>query len=284
MVKKNAVEEPEYIISPINTRLLNYKVYKMSAKEKLLYALIGFVAGGLIGLLFYGGLFKGDNGAATRATYISNVIVFSLAGVIADKIFIPLMKKSLQTKRLSKLKIQFRDFLSAMSNSMSSGMNVNESLIAAREDLTIQYSEEAYIVVEVVEMINGIQNNIPIEDTIKNFGERSGIDDISNFGIVFSVCYRTGGNLKDIIRRSTDIISEKMIIMEEIETKITSNKMQMKVMMIIPIVMMALLKTMSSEFAESYSTVIGVICITVSMGFFVGAYILGNKIMNIQGD
>ena len=42
--KKN--KEPQYYISKINTQLLNYNVYYMSKKEKLMYYTIAFVAGG----------------------------------------------------------------------------------------------------------------------------------------------------------------------------------------------------------------------------------------------
>ena len=280
MSKNN--NEPEYILSSINTSLLNYKVYKMKKMERLVYFLGLLVAGGIIGFLFYGGLFKNEEGATTL-TKISNGIVFIGGGLIANKIFMPILQDKLKNKRLSKLKIQFRDFLAALSTSMSSGMNVNDSLIAAYSDLCEQYSKDSYIAVETKEMLDGIQNNAPIEDTIYSLGMRSGVDDIANFATVFSVCYRTGGNLKEVIKRSSDLISEKMIIMEEINTKITSNRMQLNVMMVVPIVMMALMKMMSSEFAESFASPMGVTAITVAVGIFIGAYKMGRKIMDIRG-
>lgn len=282
-MSKNTNKEPEYILSSINTPLLNYKVYKMHAKEKMLYGLIGLVAGGMLGILFYGGLFKDEEGLATMYTYIADLVVFLLVGIIVAKLFLQIMTNTLKNKRTAKLRVQFRDFLSALSNSMATGMNVNDSLEAAYGDLSVQYSKDSYIAIEIAELINGIRNNIPIEDSIMSLGERSGIDDISNFGVVFSVCYRTGGNIKDIVKRTTDIISEKMIISEEIQTKITSNKMQLNVMMVIPIVIMLMLKSMSSDFAKSYATPVGIVCITVALGCFIGAYMVGTKIMDIKG-
>lgn len=280
MAKNN--NEPEYILSSINTPLLNYKYYKMKKSEKLTYFLGLLVIGGMIGFLFYGGLFKNEEGATTL-TKLSNAIVFMGGGLIANKIFMPVLQDRLRSKRLSKLKIQFRDFLAALSTSMSSGMNVNDSLIAAYGDLCEQYSKDSYIAMETKEMIDGIQNNVPIEDTIYSLGERSGVEDISNFATVFSVCYRTGGNLKEVIKRSSDLISEKMIITEEINTKITSNKMQLNVMMMVPIVMMVLMKMMSFKFAESFASPVGIVAITIALGIFIGAYKMGRSIMDIRG-
>lgn len=279
---KEKRQEPQFYTSPINSKVLNYNVYIMKSSEKLMYTMMTFGAGGLVGLVFYGGLFKQD-GVTTLATLISNLVVFILFGMIAAKVFIPVIAESLRKKRLSKLSLQFRDFLISLSNSMSSGMNVNDSLGNAYRDLMAQYSEDAYIVQETGEIIGCIQNNIAVEDALRFLGERSGIEDITNFSIVFSTCYRTGGNLKQIVRRSTDIISEKLEINAEIETKITSNKLQMIIMNVIPIVLMLLIRVTSPDMAAGFATIIGVIAITVSAGIFIGAYVWGRKIMDIKG-
>ena len=132
-------------------------------------------------------------------------------------------------------------------------------------------------------MIEGVENNIPIENMMLDFGERSEIEDIKNFGTVFELCYRAGGNMKDIVRRTSSIISEKIEITAEIETKLASNKSQFTLMLMIPVLIMAMLKMMSSDFAASFSTVAGVIAITIAMGMFFAAYKWANKIMDVKG-
>lgn len=280
MAKK--IDEPQYYISKINTQVLNYNVYVMKKSEKFLYGLLLFIIGGAVGLVFYGGLFKSD-GQPTLMTYISNVIVFVIVGIIVIKTFIPIITETLRQKRIDKLKKQFCDFAGALTNALSSGMNMNDSLEAVYSDLSTQYSEDAFIVKEVEEIIAGVTNNIDIEYMLEDFGNRSGIMDISNFATVFSTCYRTGGDIKSVVRRTTEIISEKVVISSEIETTITSNKMQMNVMNLLPIVVVFMMRMMSSQFSESFSTIVGVIGLTVTIGLTVGAYKLGQKIMDIKG-
>jgi len=280
---KQKNDEPQFYTSVLNSEVLNYKVYKMSGIENLLYRILSVLAGGAVGLIFYGGLFKSVEGNATIATYISNTVIFAGVGLITMKIFIPLRQESLRQKRLSKLKTQFRDFLIAVAASLSSGMTVNNAFINVQRDLEIQYSDDALIVVEVNEIIDGIKNNIPVEDMLSDFGKRSGIDDISNFAIVFATCFRTGGNLKEVVRRTADIIGEKMVIAEEIKTKLTSNKMQMQVMNIIPIFLVLMMRVMSSEFAKGFASLIGVVAVSIGVTLFVVSYKLGQKIMNIEG-
>lgn len=153
--------------------------------------------------------------------------------------------------------------LEALATSLSSGMNMQESLSVAYEDLKLEFSDNVYIVQEVAEMLDGIENNIAIEDMLVSLGERSQIDDIKNFGNMFAIAYRAGGNLKDIVRRTSSLISEKIEINAEIETALSSNKSQFNIMMVIPVVMIPLLRTMSSDFAASFATAPGIIAITI---------------------
>lgn len=283
MMKKEKVREPQYISSPLNTPMLNYKEYYMSAREKLVNSLVIFVAGGALGLVFYGGQFKDADGAMTMATIISSLITFALVGLLAIKIVLPIRVKSLKDKRRMQLTQQFRGLLEVLAVSLSSGMNMNDALIAAKEDLKNQYSADAYIVSEVQEMVDGMANNIPIEDMMQSLGERSQIDDIKSFSIVFSIAYRAGGNLKDIVRRTNDILSEKIGINQEIETTLTSNKTQFTAMLVVPVVIIIMMRTMSSSFAAGFASVVGVIAMTIAIGLFVAAYILAQKLMDIKG-
>lgn len=281
MAKKE--QEPQYIMSALNTPMLNYKTYVMSKQEKMINSLLAFVVGGVVGLAFYGGQFRDSEGAATMATSICNLIIFLAVGAGVSTFFLPIRVEQLKKKRKSELTNQFRSLLEALAVSLSSGMNMTESLISAYNDLKSEYSDDAYIVAEVAEMISGMQNNIPIEEMMESLGERSEIDDIKNFGTVFAVSYRAGGNLKDIVRRTNGIISEKIEIAEEIETALASNKSQFSAMMFLPVVMMVLMRTMSSSFAASFSTAAGVIAITIAIGIFAGAFVMGQKIMDIKG-
>lgn len=281
MAKKERI--PQYVMSQLNTPMLNYRVYVIPTQKKIMLILGLFVIGGLLGQVFYGNLFLNSDGEMTKASYISNFVVFIIVGLIVIKVAYPMVLDRLKSKRKMELTNQFRSFLEAIAVSLSSGMNVPDALISANNDLRMEYSDDSYIVKEVQEMINGIQNNLSIEVMLKDFGARSEIIDIQNFSEVFAVGYRAGGNLKDIVRKTSDIIGDKIEMSAEIETAIASNKTQFDVMMIVPVVIIILLRTMSSQFAASFSTVAGVFATTVAIGIFVGAYKLGQKIMKITG-
>ena len=121
-----------------------------------------------------------------------------------------------------------------------------------------------------------------LEEMLESFGERSNNEDIQNFSNVMKNCYRLGGNFKNVVRRTRDIISDKIAISEEIETKIASNKLQHNAMSIMPIGLVAMLKLSSPDFANNLASGLGIVVTTIAIGIFIGSYFWGQKIINIR--
>lgn len=281
MAKKEKIIIPEYINSPLNNPMLNYRVYVMSTSEKVLVAILAFLVGGIVGLIFYGDLFMLD-GFPTTATYISNTVVFVGVGLLTGRLAMPIYIKSRKEKRDNALKQQFRAMLDTLSSSFSTGSNMQNAFTSALADLKMQYSVNDYIVREMEEIISATRQNISIEVMLKDFAERSGNEDIMSFADVFEIGYRKGGNMNFIIQRTHSVISDKMAVADEITTKLTSNKMQHNVMSLMPIALVAMLRFTNESFAANFATPTGVLANTVAIGIFIGAYFYGNKIVDIK--
>lgn len=280
--KKETQNEPLYEVSGTNRQMINYKVYKMTPNEKALYFILAFVVGAGVAYLFYGGIGKDDYGNPTVLTYILDIVIMAIVGLAAGRLFIPIRTEQIIVERKKKLRRQFIDLLDSLSSSISSGKNVSNAFVAAREDLLVQYQPDAYIVQEVDNIISGIQNNIDVGSMLLNFGERSGIQDIRTFGRVFETAYSKGANLKDVMRNCHMILSNKCEIEAEIETKVASNKNEQNIMAIMPIVLIGMIKMAGSDFSENFTTPSGILCTTIAIGAFVGAYMLGRKILKIE--
>lgn len=280
-MSKQKEKGPKYIPSPLNTPMINYSEYYMSSFEKIAYSLVAFVLGGLASQVFYGGLFKSD-GEATTMTYISNTVVFVLVGLVAVKVFLPAINTMLKEKRNKALRRQFANFLEALATSVSSGNTLYAAMQNSKKDLLNQYSERDYIVVELSEILDGVDNGKTMEQMLESFGKRSGNEDILNFSNVISNCYRLGGDFNDVIRRTREVIMEKFAIADEIETKVASNKLQLNAMSLMPIVLVFMLKKSSVDFANNLSSFLGVVVTTIAIGIFVASYFWGQKIIDIR--
>ena len=278
--KKEA--EPQYYLSPTHIEALNYKVYYMSKKEKAFYFVLAFIVGAVVGYLFYGGIGKDEFGNPTIITYILDILIPAITGIAAGILFVPIRTKQILEKRRKQLSIQFRDMLEGITTSLGAGNNVVNSFAAVYNDLKIQYDDSAYIIKELEIILSGIHSNFIIEDLLEDFGNRSGIDDIKSFANVFKVCYRKGGNIKDVIGSTYAILSQKMEINEDIETTVSGSKLDQMIMIVMPVALIGIIKTMSPEFAANFVSGTGIVSTTIAIGMFIAAYFIGKAIMEIE--
>lgn len=281
--KKEKIVETEYYYSATKILVSNYKVCYLKKSEQIFYFLLAFIVGGAVGYLFYGGIGLSElDNRPTTITYICNFIAVVLTGSIAGKLILPVVIATKKEKRQKALAKQFRDMLDTITTSIGAGKNIPEAFLSARNDLAVQYSEDADIVHEIDVINDGIKNSVLIEDLLEDFGERSGIDDIKSFANVFKICYKKGGNIKDVIRNTHSILSDKMTIKEEIETLVTANKFEQNIMIVMPVVLIALIKFSSPDFAANFTSTTGIISTTVAIVLFVVSYFVGRKILKIK--
>lgn len=279
---KKKEKEPQYYLSATNIQTLNYRVYYMSRAEKLFYFLIGFVVGAAVGYLFYGGLAKDSYGVPTTATHVLDLLISGGLGLAAGRAFLPIRENMLLQARTRKLKSQFRDMLEAFSTSLGAGKNVTDSFYSVYNDLKVQYEEDAYILKELEVILSCLSNNVDLEVPLTDFGARSGVNDIVSFANVFRICYRKGGNIKDTIRNTHEILSDKMEIAEEIETIVTGARSEQYLMLIMPVILIGMIKMMSADFAANFTTPAGIIATTVGIVMFAAAYLVGRAVLNIK--
>lgn len=281
-IGKQKEQKPEYVLGLDNIPVRNYDVYIMKRGEKILNFLAAFIVGALVGYLFYGGLAKDEFGNPTKMTYILDVVICGVVGIIAGKMFLPSRVASIIAKRQTVLRRQFRELLDTLSASIASGRNVHDAITGAYDDMGIIYAQDDYIMEELMVIKRGMANSIAIEDLLMSFGERSGIDDIKDFAGVFETCSKRGGNMKDIIRSTQQILTEKMNVKEGIITLLSSSAMEQKIMLVMPILIVLLLKTSDSDFASKFTSTSGVAATTVAVVCFVGSYFLSKAIMKIK--
>ena len=280
--KEQKIVEPQYYSSATNIPTYNYKVYHMGLFEKVLYFIIAFAVGAFVGYLFYGGIGVDEFGDPTILTRVLDVTISTAVGTVAGIFFVPMRRDQIIAAQKKKLNTQFRDFLEAFNTSLGAGKNVVDSFRSVYDDMKVQYNEGAFILKELEVILSGIANNVDVEVLLQDFGERSGIDDIASFANVFKICYRKGGNIKDTIRNTHEILSDTMEITEEIETVVTSNRLEQNIMIVMPIGLIGVIKFMSPDFAKNFITPTGIISTTIAIVLFVAAYIVGKIILNIK--
>ena len=279
--EKEKRKHEQYRRNPLNNEVIDYHYYVMSSSEKFLTRIIGFIGGGVVGLIFYSGFFKVD-GYATLKTYIADLVIFLIAGLVGSVVFVPIREKSLLEKRQNQLRLQFRDMLESITTSLAAGDTTVTAFGNAYSDMRNVHTEDAYITKELAQIILGIKNNVELEKMLDDFADRSDNEDIESFSSVFRVSYKEGGRMKDVMRQTHDLISEKMEIEDEINSKISSNKLELNMISLSPIIIVLMLRLTNQSFAERFATLPGVIANTIAICIFIAAYFMGQKIIMIR--
>lgn len=244
----------------------NYDEYRYTLTEWLLYAAAGAGTMAAVGWVFYRNILM--------------MIMCAAAGVFYTRI----RKKQLIEKRRNVLRLQFKDLLYYLGASLSAGKSVEQAFVHTHQILKNLYpGKKSYIVNETELIINRLRMNENIESILKDFARRSGIEEIQHFADVFSVCKRTGGNLVEVIRTTSGMISERIEIKHEIETGLAAKKQEQRILSASSIAMVLFISMMSGEFMEPmFITAAGRVIMTFSLILLATGLIISNRIMNIK--
>lgn len=240
----------------------DYHVYHMKKTDYAAAYAVGFLAAAVVLYVFF-----------------NSMIVSVVGGIVCAK-FMPKYYQDFKQKRqLRELRTQFKDLLESLTASYSAGLNTVDAFAGAAKDMLSIYGEGADIVQEVNLICEGLRNNLNIEALLLDFANRSGLEDIMSFANVFEVCNRQGSDLKRIVSDTREIINDKIEIEMEIETMLSGNKNELNVMMVMPLIMMIMLKSLGTVNENTPGNVlIKIICIVI----FILAYILGRKLIDIK--
>lgn len=178
---------------------------------------------------------------------------------------------------------QFREAIQSISASMRAGYSVENAMKETKKDLSVLYNENIAIQRELTHMVRQIYLQIPMEQIMEEWADRVCQEDVRNFVNVFVMAKKSGGNMIGIIKSSADQIRDKLEVRAEIETMLAARKYEFKVMSAIPFGMIGYMKVSFPEFMGIlYGNPLGIGVMSVCLSVYFGAYVLGERIVNIE--
>lgn len=243
-----------------------YDKYELSKEETIGYFLKSGIGLFLVGMVFYGNVF----------------LALTLAFLTLP------LKRVYERHKLKKLienlRYSFRDLLYALDASISSGRQMAEALIEARESLSLIYADDDLIMRELEFMKNAIIESRESEETLlKDFAYRCKVPEIISFAETYSICRSTGANVKRVISRTTQILVDKLNISRDIQALTAQKQVEGKIISAMPMLIIVFLNLMSPGYLDKlYHTPIGILIMTLSLGITAGAYFTMERIMDIE--
>ncbi len=179
--------------------------------------------------------------------------------------------------------IQFRDALVSVMTNLKAGYSSENAFIEARRDMILLFGKKSLIAHELSKVEKGIRNNVPLEKIIYRMGRETGNSDIQDFAEVFAVAKRSGGNMTGIIEKTIAVISQKVDVEKEIDVLISAKRMEARIMNMVPFFIIFYVGlTSPGFFMPLYHNVFGIILMSICMGVYIFAYLLSERIVNID--
>lgn len=244
----------------------DYTVSNSTLGDHILAFLVGFVGGFVVFFVFY-----------------KLILLSVVGGVIVGIVNIFSAQKNAMKKRLMKLRTQFYDLLEAMSVAMRAGNPVLKAMESAREDLSLIYSEDSDIIVEVDIILRKFNNAISLSEGFADFAERCGLEDVASFASVYQTIEGKSSRTDEIIRETQQIIGDKMEIEMEIDTMMTAAKSEVNIMLFMPLLILLIIGYAGSGFMSAmYEPGIGRVVATGGLVMFIISFIMARKFSNVK--
>lgn len=244
---------------------MDYRKYKFSIKELVVWSLVWAAIAAVLAYFFY-----------------RSVIAFGIL-FLCLPIFLIRIKRYLKEKREWTMTLEFKEMVRFLSSDLQAGLSVENSFYRVYSEMKNMFGEQSVMTNECGIILRGLQNNVVIENLLRSLAQRTDIDEILEFAEVFSTAKRSGGNLREIIWDTTEAIDSKIEIKREFRVLMASGKTEQRIMCFIPFgIIMYIGITSPGYFDILYHNASGIMIMTVCLGVYVGAFLWGEKILQIQ--
>ena len=192
-------------------------------------------------------------------------------------------ERSFAKKKQQQFQLQFKDAIQAVSAALNVGYSVENAWKEAAKEMRLMHGEQAMICKEFQYMIRQLDMNVTLEKVLEEFSEKTEDEEVQTFAAIFIMAKRSGANMMEIIRIAANRICDKVDRKRELETIISSKKTEFRIMAIIPLAMICYMKISFGSFIQIlYGNMIGTFVMTLCLILYVGAYLVGRKMVEIE--
>lgn len=176
--------------------------------------------------------------------------------------------------------LEFKECILNIATSLRAGYAVENAFRDCEKDMIVMFGEKSRIVREIRLINHEIKNSIPIEALLVKMGERSGIEEITEFSQVFRIAKRSGGNMPEIIHSTAKMIGRRIETEEEIKVFLASKRLQQRIMNVMPMAVIFYMEVTSPGYFDAlYHNFRGIALMSLCLLIYLTAYVLSKRIL-----
>ena len=240
----------------------DYHVYHYSLKEHVRYFSEAMLLILLVSYLFY-----------------HSVLAVGLL-VPFYPIFLKIKAKRLLQQQKQELCQQFKETIFSVAAALNAGYSVENAWREAKTEMTQMYGEQALMVQELQHILAHLSMNVPLEELLYDFAQRSALEDVNSFCQVFFFAKRSGGDFIGIIRATAERIGQKIELQRQLAADLAARRLESQIMNVVPLVILLYLNlTSPGYFDVLYGNISGVCIMSVCLIVYLAAYALSERML-----
>ena len=238
--------------------LSDYRVYHLTGQEWIRYLLEGTAVCAVTAYVFY-------------------------RSFLAFVLMLPAGMLELCRRKKEELRLQFKEAIQIVASALAAGYSVENAFIASVRDLEEQYGKEGMITREFSYLASQLKMNRTVEALLSSFAKRSGLDEVENFSVIFTVSKRSRGELASVVHHVVHVISDRIQVREEILTMTAEKQFEQRIMNLMPYLIVLYVDLSSPGFfSQMYETAVGRVVMTGCLVVYLLAWRVSGKILQIE--
>lgn len=212
-------------------------------------------------------------------------ILFSAIVSTTSITLTPFFKRYYKRALCDRMILEFQDFIYLIDSSLKSGKSFDNTLIEVKFILSNMYGEDALLGKELDKILYWNKIGINYEKSFVLLEEKYQIGFFKEFGNILEITRNKGGNLKEVLEKTNNILSERLEVDREIKTLLAKQRIEVIILRVIPFIMLLAIRFLYPEMIRFLTTNIIGICTFVGVGLlFVFSFYLSNKLMEVVWD
>lgn len=213
---------------------------------------------------------------------LTSNILFSAFVSTLSILLTPFFKRYNQKVVSDRMILEFQDFIYLIDSSLKSGKSFNNALIEVKFILCNMYGEDALLGKELDKILYWNKIGINFEKGFLLLEEKYQIGFFKEFGNILEITRNKGGNLKEVLEKTNNILSERLEVDREIKTLLAKQRIEVLILRVIPFIMLVAIRFLYPEMIKFLTTNIIGICVFLGVGLlFILSFYLSNKLMEV---
>ncbi|WP_026701264.1 type II secretion system F family protein [Salibacterium aidingense] len=229
--------------------------------------LLGAFALFCIGLVFF------------RTTVLA--VLFSLLALYFPKY----RRGRLERKKTQLFLQQFRSAMGSIASSIRAGASLQIALKRCEDDLKKELiAHKSQPVLEEMNEINhDIQFGMSVDEALRQFKEKMQLEDVTQFVDSLLAVRSKGGNITQVIQNTSERISDKIMVQQEIQVATAQKRMEANILSIFPVVIVLLIMVVSPDYLQPmYESAAGTFMLFIGALLLLANFFIGKKVTNID--